>query len=55
LQNTRISERGVERLSELPELKTLWLSTSSLSEQTREELQKRRPNLKLYLSGPARK
>lgn len=51
LQNIHIKERGLKRLSELPKLKTLWLPTSSLSEQAREELQKRRPNLRVYLSG----
>lgn len=54
LQNTHITERGVKRLSELPKLKTLMLSTSSLLKQAREELQKERPSLKLYLSGRAR-
>jgi beta-lactamase regulating signal transducer with metallopeptidase domain/5-hydroxyisourate hydrolase-like protein (transthyretin family) len=54
LPNTSITERGVMRLRELPKLKALWLSASSLSEQAREELQKRRPGLKVHLSGPAR-
>jgi beta-lactamase regulating signal transducer with metallopeptidase domain/protocatechuate 3,4-dioxygenase beta subunit len=53
-QNAHITERGVKRLSELPKLKTLWLPTSCLSDQTREELERSRPNLRIYLSGPPR-
>ncbi len=50
LLSTHITDRGVKRLSELPKLKTLWLSTS-FSEQQREELKKRRPNLKVYFGS----
>jgi beta-lactamase regulating signal transducer with metallopeptidase domain/5-hydroxyisourate hydrolase-like protein (transthyretin family) len=48
LLSSHITDRGAKRLSELPKLKTLWLHTSSVSEQEREELNKRRPNLKVY-------
>jgi len=51
LQNTQITDQGWKRLIELPKLKTLLLPSSALSEQEREELKKRHPNLKLYLSG----
>jgi 5-hydroxyisourate hydrolase-like protein (transthyretin family) len=54
LQNTRLTERGVRRLVALPELKELQLSSSAISEGQREELQQRRPGLRLYLSGPPR-
>ncbi len=48
--STHITDIGAKRLSELPKLKTLWLSTS-FSEQEREELKKRRPNLKVYFGS----
>jgi beta-lactamase regulating signal transducer with metallopeptidase domain/protocatechuate 3,4-dioxygenase beta subunit len=55
LQHTRITDQGAKRLIELPKLQTLYLSSSALSEQTLEELKKRRPSLKLYLpSRPVR-
>jgi 5-hydroxyisourate hydrolase-like protein (transthyretin family) len=54
LQNTRITERGAKRLVDLPKLKSLILSSSSLSQEAREELKKRRPELRLYVSGPTR-
>ncbi|HEY7326946.1 MAG TPA: M56 family metallopeptidase [Gemmataceae bacterium] len=51
LLSTHITDRGAKRLSELPKLKMLWLHTSSISEQEREELKKRRPNLKVYFGS----
>jgi hypothetical protein len=50
LLNASITDRGAKRLSELPKIKTLWLPTS-FSEQEREELKQRRPNLKVYFGS----
>ena len=54
LKNTAISEPGVRRLAVLPDLKELFVSTRSVSEGLKAELQKQRPNLKVHLSGPPR-
>jgi hypothetical protein len=52
LPNSRITDQGVKRLSELPKLQSLWLPISTLSEHTLEELEKRRPSLRVNRFGP---
>jgi beta-lactamase regulating signal transducer with metallopeptidase domain/protocatechuate 3,4-dioxygenase beta subunit len=54
VQNTWMTADGIRRLVELPALKDLSLSSRSLPDGLRDELQKRRPELKLYLTSLGR-
>jgi hypothetical protein len=54
VQNTWITAGGVKRLLDLPALKNLSVSSRAFSEDVRDEMQKRRPELKLYLTSLGR-
>jgi beta-lactamase regulating signal transducer with metallopeptidase domain/protocatechuate 3,4-dioxygenase beta subunit len=47
LTSPAITEQGVKRLATLPNLKELWLSTRSVSEELRAELKRQHPDLKI--------
>jgi hypothetical protein len=47
--NTRLAEKGVERLLDLPDLKDLYVASSAIPNGLRDRLLPRRPGLELNL------
>ena len=52
MQNSRLTEQGVLRLLALPDLKELNVAITTNPAQLRKDIQKKRPDVQVHISGP---